>query len=57
MNIDWRDLLVRYMAHVGHCEGIFFTSNFEHNISTEKWEDVIAEASLYLSNWEKEHGL
>ncbi len=44
--IDWREVLVRYMRHVGDCEGVFFAGfPFDPGIIQELWEQVISDAA------------
>ncbi len=40
--MDYRDLLMRYICHVGECEGISFIFDSERTpwFSDEQWEEL-----------------
>jgi hypothetical protein len=51
-NIDWRAVLVRYMAHVGESEGVFFDDSFTTypECTQEEWEKVVEDATALCGN-------
>jgi hypothetical protein len=50
--IDWRTALVRYMAHVGNCEGVFFADSFEPGMPEAEWQKIQTEASALTASEE-----
>jgi hypothetical protein len=39
MDIDYKDLLNRYIKHVEHCEGIDYVSHINHSCSDITFKD------------------
>lgn len=53
--IDYRELLMKYIDHVGECEGITFISDYHRPraglFTTEEWEELRrldAESEKYM---------
>jgi hypothetical protein len=45
MSIDYRELLIKYIAHVGECEGVTFILSWDHvpkPFTPEEWSELVA---------------
>ena len=51
--MDYKELLIKYIRHVGHCEGIDFLAKMHYynsEFSDEEWEELQKLAELAWLN-------